>query len=89
MDKVDQIRFDISQLRQDKVIYATEACAINTTCLLALLFINLFFGGNLRETALPVVLLTGPTYTVYMGITNVARWRRIQELEKILRQLSK
>ena len=45
---MDKKQFTIAQLRQDKIIYAVEACATNLACLLVF-FLASFFDGSLRN----------------------------------------
>ncbi|HJZ04997.1 hypothetical protein A2634_01730 [Candidatus Amesbacteria bacterium RIFCSPHIGHO2_01_FULL_48_32] len=72
---------DPQALRLDKIIYAVEACAINLACLLMVLFVNLFFSPPWHRLLITILLILGPAYTLYMGITNFFRLKRIKQLE--------
>lgn len=67
------IQFQINQLRQDKIIYAVEAIAINLACFLAFLVFQSY-----------IVLFIGISYTIFMLWTNLQRLRKILRLEKQL-----
>jgi len=83
MNKED-IKFQISQLRLDKIIYGVESVAVNTVCI----FVYLFSKDNFIEPAsslcqnMAIVLSIG--YTLFMGITNFNRLQKINKLEKLL-----
>jgi hypothetical protein len=84
--KREDIQFTIDQLRKDKIIYAVEAVAVNTACLLAYLVVGFlpFPKGMHRDIALVIGVL-GLLYTLYMGISNFRRMQRIRNLEKDLK----
>lgn len=80
----EEMKFRIDQLRKDKIIYATEATATALTCILGLLFVHIYFEDLIKLAISIFVLLIGVGYTLFMGISNYFRLRRIQELEKKL-----
>lgn len=82
--KEDKLRFTIDQLRKDKIIYATEAAATALTCILGLLFTNLHINEPYRTFLNIFILAVGVGYTLYMGIGNSLRLKKIRELEKKL-----
>lgn len=96
MHAAKQLRFKISQLRQDKVIYATESIAVFIFSLLLASFLpNLlmqyvFTDPNL--TQLPVVVEYSPVaafvigmgYFFYAMYGNMKRLAQIKKLEKEL-----
>ena len=43
-------QFIIDQLRQDKIIYAVEACVTNLICLFGFFFSNQYFHGVLKDS---------------------------------------
>lgn len=79
-------QFTIQQLRLDKIIYAVEATAVAVSCLVGVVFASVFFKGIMQ---IGLVMLLGficLAYTLYMGLGNLARLRKIKQLEQ---QLSK
>lgn len=78
------IKFTISQLRQDKIIYAAEACATNLICILVYIFSNTYFSGLFKSVIDYGVLSIGVGYTIFMGIGNALRLSKIKKLEKEL-----
>ncbi len=84
MNKGD-IKFKIDQLRKDKIIYGVEAVATNLAIFLFIFLLWLlspdYFVSRILVT-LSVVIGVG--YTVFMGIGNFFRLRKIKELEKKL-----
>ena len=77
-------QFMIQQLRMDKIIYATEATATAVSCLVGIMFASIFFHGLIQ---IAVVLILGficLAYTLYMGLGNLQRLRKIKQLEKTL-----
>ena len=75
-------QFQISQLRQDKIIYALEAVAFNTASILAIIIIM-----YLRLPQIYILIVAGYSllYTLYMGLTNLDRLKKIKKLEKSLK----
>ena len=82
----DDLKFEIDQLRQDKIIYSTEACATVLVCLLAFNFSNQYFPSGLKNLVNVGTLLVGVGYTIFMGISNFYRWQKIIKLQKQLRK---
>lgn len=82
--KQEDKKFIIDQLRKDKIIYATEACATVLACILGFIFSNTYLLLPLRDYVNTFCLLVGVGYTLFMGIGNADRLRKIQKLEKEL-----
>jgi len=80
----EDIRFAIDQLRKDKIIYATEAAATVLACILGFSFANTYFADPVKLYLSILLLLVAVGYSLYMGIGNFFRLKRIQELEKKL-----
>ena len=81
--------FKINQLRQDKIIYAIEAVAVNITCLVGYLLLSMvsnFFPNNGLEFyyASMATLAIALIYTFYALIGNLNRLKRIKKLESEL-----
>ncbi len=81
---MEEKKFIIDQLRKDKLIYGIEAIAMNAACVLALVIINMFFEGAARTFFFVITCLIGIGYTLYMGMGNFYRLKKIQEIEKEL-----
>lgn len=75
MDK-ESLKFKIDQLRKDKIIYATEACATVLVCLLGFTFSNEYLPKGLKDAVNILVLAVGAGYTVFMGIGNYFRLQK-------------
>lgn len=82
--KQEDKRFIVDQLRKDKIIYATEACATVLVCILGFLFSNLYLPIPLKDYVNILCLLVGVGYTLFMGVGNYIRLQKIQKLEKEL-----
>ena len=82
--KQEELRFKIDQLRKDKIIYATEATATALVCILGFIFSNMYLNDPYNYFVSIMVLLIGVGYTLFMGIGNGFRLKKIQELEKKL-----
>lgn len=79
-----QLQFRISQLRQDKIIYAVESCAISIVCLFGFLFSNQYFAEAFKSVVNVLLLVIAVGYLLYMGIGNFRRLQEVQKLEKKL-----
>lgn len=99
MHSADQLRFQISQLRQDKVIYAVESIAVFVLALfisafLPNLLLRYFFDQN-TLTEVPMVIeyipvaafVVGVGYFLYATLGNLGRLKKIKSLEKELAEL--
>ncbi len=80
----DALKFTIDQLRKDKIIYATEACATVLACILGFLFNSFYFDSPMKDWINVLLLFIGVGYTLFMGIGNFFRLKRIKKLEKEL-----
>jgi len=84
--KTKNLEFKIASLRQDKLIFATEAVAVNITCLvLSSLFGLIVNLGIIKEMYLfytnIAVFVLGVAFTVYTLISNISRCKKIKKLE--------
>lgn len=86
---IEQLRFEISQLRQDKIIYAVEAVSVNTLSLVGMFFASRYFGRLLTDFSYVFCLMIALCYTLYVGISNSERLRKIKKLESQLQQSQK
>ena len=84
MDKED-LKFEIDQLRKDKIIYAAEACATVLVCILVFMFSNQYLPKNLKDPVNILVLVIGVSYTIFMGVGNSYRLQKIMKLQKKIR----
>ena len=81
-ETIHQIEFRIASLRQDKIIYAVEACALNLVCLLIFFFSVNYFTGTLKGVINTLALIVAIAYTLFMGIGNTFRVLEIKRLER-------
>lgn len=81
----DEKKFLIDQLRNDKIIYATEACAIGIICFFLYFFSNQYFRGFGADIINSILVIIVVGYGLYMGIGNFKRLKKIQTLEKELK----
>ena len=84
MKNKEDIKFEIDQLRQDKIIYAVESIA----CTLAL-FLFMFCIGSLSPIMVgtgifAVSMVIGFGYWLFTVYGNTKRFMKIRELEKLL-----
>ena len=78
--------FQIAQLRQDKIVYAVEAAAINITCLTVASLISLianigYVPGQYLFYLNIAVFVYGVGYTVFALVGNMKRLKQIKALE--------
>jgi len=83
------LEFQISSLRQDKIIFAVEAVAINITCLVVSslfgLVVNLGFIPEMYLFYANIAIFAfGVGYTVYALVGNLSRCKKIKQLEQEL-----
>lgn len=79
--KKEDLQFKIEQLRNDKIIYAVEACATNLICLFGFFFSTQYFIDPIKNTVNVFLLIISVGYTLYMGIGNAYRLKKVKELE--------
>ncbi len=82
--KRDDLKFQIDQLRKDKIIYATEATATNVLCLLIYIFAAENFSGFALTVFTNGAIVLAVGYSLYMGIGNAKRLLKVKKLEKQL-----
>ena len=80
------LEFQISQLRQDKIIYAIESVAINLACIVFSLLSSLVANivplpGQLMFFLNIVIFTYGIGYTLYALFGNLNRLKLIKQLE--------
>jgi hypothetical protein len=80
--KKEDLQFWIDQLRKDKIIYGIEACAINLICLFGFFFSNLYFTNPLKDIINIILLIIAVGYSLYMGIGNAYRLKKVKGLER-------
>ena len=84
--KSKNLEFQIAQLRQDKIIYAVDAVAINITCLVVSSLFGLVVNlGIIKEMILfytnIAVFVFGVGFTIYALVGNLMRVKKIKALE--------
>lgn len=72
----------LNGLRQDKIIYATEAAAINLICMLSYFVSKDIFDESTHKTVAVLLLIFAGAYMLYMGIGNYDRLKKVQQIEK-------
>lgn len=82
--KNEELKFQISQLRLDKIIYAVESVAVNTVCIFVYIFSKENFIGPLSSLCQNIAIVLSMGYTLFMGITNFNRLQKINKLEKLI-----
>ncbi len=80
------LKFEIDQLRKDKIIYASEACATVLACLLGFTFSNEYLPNGLKDFVNILVLAIGTGYTLFMGVGNYFRLQKIIKLQNKLKK---
>ena len=86
MPKSINSEFQISSLRQDQLILAAQAVAVNITCLVISslfgLVVNLgLFSEMYLFYANIAIFVLGVAYTIYVLITNFSRFKKVKALE--------
>lgn len=81
--KREMLRFEIDQLRKDKMIYALESIALTFIVELVYMMMSVLFNVNLPVLAVAgVVVSVG--YYIFMVIGNLSRYTKIKKMEKEL-----
>ncbi len=82
MTKSD-LQFVLDQLRKDKIIYATEATAVNILCLLLMLTASVLLNATPLSQTLVFggAILFAVSFTSYALVGNYQRLKQIKELE--------
>ncbi len=81
--KKEDLRFQIDQLRKDKMIYALESIAF--TFIMELVYITLSVVLGYSSPSLAIMVCVLPLgYFVFMAIGNTRRFLKIRKLEKQL-----
>lgn len=79
--KNDNVRFEIDQLRQDKIIYAVESCAVSLIGLVVILASgHLIQSERIIRLILGITLIVVLLYGIYMGRGNLIRLKKIKKL---------
>lgn len=78
----EKLLFEIAQLRQDKIIYAVESCAVSLVGILLVLLLSARFITSFIATSFVGIYgLFAFLYLLFMGITNLQRLKKIKRLE--------
>lgn len=81
----DQLKFEIEQLRKDKIIYAVESCAISLVGILLMLMLGTRYITSFVATSfVGLFAIFACVYLVFMGVTNAMRLKKIKKLESEL-----
>jgi hypothetical protein len=85
MSNEEKVRFEIDQLRKDKIIYAIESVATSAVGILVVLLLPSFpIPSGVEDTLKTLILSVVTGYWIYMGIGNFQRLSKIKKLEKSL-----
>lgn len=85
MQEVEKLKFEIDQLRKDKIIYAIESCAVSLVCFVSMIFVNQYFADTARDLVSTLLVLSAVGYAIFMGLGNFNRLRKVKKLEKLLK----
>ncbi|NTV24098.1 MAG: hypothetical protein HGA85_07055 [Nanoarchaeota archaeon] len=78
------VKFEIDQLRKDKMIYALESIAVCFVVEIAYLATLEAIGEIAAKKVAFFGFLSALLFFIYMAIGNLIRWRKIRHLEKLL-----
>jgi hypothetical protein len=81
--KKEDIRFQIDQLRKDKMIYAIESIAVTFIFELFYVLFSVVTGSYSKFIAL-LCILVPLSFFIYAMIGNMARLKKLRQLEKQL-----
>jgi hypothetical protein len=81
----DDIRFEIDQLRKDKMIYALESIAVSMAMFLLSSFVSFVF-PYLSGFVLIGAIILAVGYWLFTAIGNTKRLVKIRKLERILKK---
>lgn len=82
---IEEKRFEIDQLRKDKIIYAMESCAVSLVCLVGIFGVDLVMNGLLNVVVKMLLVMLAVGYAIYMVIGNSGRLKMIKKLESELK----
>ncbi len=86
MKNKEDLRFEIDQLRKDKMVYALDSIATSLAMFFLISFISLISYPNAQLIVIiGVIIAIGFWFTVVIG--NIIRFRKIKKLEKALRKI--
>lgn len=86
--KTEDLQFEIQQLRQDKIIYAVESCAVSLVAILLVLLLGTRYITSFVATSfVGLFAIFACTYLIYVGITNFLRLKKIKKMESTLQSL--
>ncbi len=83
---MENLQFQIDQLRKDKIIYAIESCALTLVCSMILIVVLLFVPKSVQLPIILLLLILSTGYHAYMSVGNMRRLRKIKRLEKQLQK---
>ena len=88
----DDIRFEIDQLRKDKIIYKVESAALSLIALVIYFYIPVVFRDVITDPKyqqavklwFSIILIIAVVFWMYTAIGNISRVKKIKELENKL-----
>jgi len=87
----EEIRFEIDQLRKDKIIYAVESIAVTGICIFSSFIVFIMLGDSLGiyyqtvNTIVFLIFLVALLYFIFMVLGNTRRYLKVKHLEKSLK----
>lgn len=82
--KKEDIKFEIDQLRKDKMIYALESIALTFIIEVTYFLMTIIAGQSFTKSIALFFLLVPLGYYIYMVAGNLSRLNKIKKLEKKL-----
>ncbi|AKM79563.1 MAG: hypothetical protein UX85_C0001G0278 [Candidatus Beckwithbacteria bacterium GW2011_GWB1_47_15] len=82
----DEMRWQVSQLKKDKLVYAVESAAVSLVVMVLIfgLGIALPIVGLYAQTVMRLLLIIAVGYFLYMAAGNTKRCLKIRKLERML-----
>ncbi len=86
MKNKEDLRFEIDQLRKDKMVYALDSIATSLAMFFLITFLSLISYKNAQIVVLVgVILAVG--FFIFVAIGNIIRFTKIKKLEKALKRI--
>lgn len=85
MKTKEDIKFEIDQLRKDKMIYALESIASSVALLMVAIFVGTMFPTTATAFMVGAAFILNIIYWLFTVYGNIKRLSRIKKLERILK----
>ncbi len=80
--KKEDLKFDIDQLRKDKILFAIEMVATILAGFLLFLFSNQYFSGTVKDIINTFAVFGALGFTLYLSIKSTKKLIKLKRLEK-------